>query len=322
MRSSSVLKSSLLSHIHVQSYSEFDNYFRKRPIEIIRQNFLYVFEFFTNSRLSHMRNEFIISNKGATFIQNFNNFSKHAIQSLWSPIIEKTGHGLFLNLIEFFFFTFYLSFFLETFLHSLTPSVHALLITKFHFDAVCVCICQEGRDIKVKKLNKENKKTKKKIGRETQVSGVKLKCQLEWKFVILYYNKSITNNSGMRLNRQHRDCKTFMGSTDIKSCFSAQIMSSLDVLVRLVSVNNRLSYRLSDHSSIFQAEDMSILKMAQFFAEWRDFPQKSHDFLGSQAAIRCLLNVLSTSMLKHECQQFLSDISDHSKINLLCMQER
>ena len=66
-----------------------------------------------------------------------------------------------------------------------------------------------------------------------------------------------------------------------------------------------LSYRLLHHCNVFQAEVTVILKAAQCLLSGRIFSQNLQIYLDSQAVIKFLINLVSTSVFVHECSGFL-----------------
>ena len=81
--------------------------------------------------------------------------------------------------------------------------------------------------------------------------------------------------------------------------------------------NTKLSFRLPDHCSVFQAEVMAIQKAEQCLLGGRIFYENLLIYSDSQAAINSVTYVVSTSVLVHECRRFLTEISEHSNVTLI-----
>lgn len=79
----------------------------------------------------------------------------------------------------------------------------------------------------------------------------------------------------------------------------------------------RISFRLPDGCSVLQAEISAIKKAAKWLAYYRIRSEDIRIVTDSQAAIRSLTGVYTTSGLVRECQSSLNEVAEHSNLTLL-----
>ena len=81
-------------------------------------------------------------------------------------------------------------------------------------------------------------------------------------------------------------------------------------------LNLSISYRLPDQCSVFQAEVKAIHCTAKWLLDHEIFGENIYIFSDSQAAIKSLAGVSSTSILVNECRKSLDEIASHSNLKL------
>ena len=81
-------------------------------------------------------------------------------------------------------------------------------------------------------------------------------------------------------------------------------------------LNLRLSFRLPDNCSVFQAEVMAIKHTADWLLYNEIFGKNIYIFTDSQAAIHSLGGVSWTSKLVNECRLSLNEIACHSTTHI------